>query len=58
MSKVSIWLAAMTIGIVTWGLSISALAEPENSESLNCPAGYTLVASVCTNADGDVIEPQ
>ena len=58
MSRVSIWLAAITIGIVTWGVSISALAEPESSESLHCPEGYTLVGSVCTNADGDVVEPQ
>ena len=34
MSRVSIWLAAMTIGILTWGLSVSALAEPESSK--NC----------------------
>jgi len=58
MSKVSIWLAAMTVGIFAWGLSVSALAQPETSESLSCPEGYTLVGSVCTNADGDVVEPQ
>jgi len=58
MSKVSIWLAAMTIGIFTWGLSIPALAQAESSEGLSCPEGYTLVGSVCTNADGDVVEPE
>jgi hypothetical protein len=56
MLKVSAYLAAMTIGIVTWGLSISALADSESAKS--CPDGYTLVDSVCTNADGDVVEPR
>jgi hypothetical protein len=58
MSRVSIWLAAMTVGIIAWGLSVSALAQPDSSESLNCPEGYTLVGSECVNADGDVVEPR
>jgi hypothetical protein len=55
---VSMSLAAMAIGIITWGLSVSALAQAESSESLRCPEGYSLVGSECINADGDVIKPQ
>ena len=58
MSKVSIWLAAMTIGIVTCGLSGSVLAQPESPESLICPEGYTQVGWLCINRDGDVVEPK
>jgi len=49
-------LAAVTIVAVIWGLSVAAPAEPESSNV--CPAGYTLVDGFCTNADGDVVEPQ
>jgi hypothetical protein len=58
MSRVSIWLAAVAIGIFTWGLSVSARAQPEKSEGLSCPEGYTLEGSDCINADGDVVEPE
>jgi hypothetical protein len=56
MVRFSICLAAVAIGMVIWGLSVSASAESESPKS--CPAGYTLVDSFCTNADGDVVEPQ
>ena len=58
MSKGSVWLAAMAFGILAWDLSVSALAQPEGSERVTCPEGYTLVGSECINADGDVVEPQ
>jgi hypothetical protein len=58
MSKGSVWLVAVTFGIIAWDLSVSALAQPEGSERVICPAGYTLVGSECVNADGDVVEPQ
>ena len=59
MSKGSVWLAAMAFGIIiAWDLSVPALAQPEGSERVSCPEGYTLVGSECVNADGDVIEPQ
>jgi hypothetical protein len=60
MSRFSNWLAAMTISsiIITWGLSVSALAQSDSSESQRCPEGYALVGSECVNADGDVVKPQ
>jgi hypothetical protein len=48
----------MAFGILAWDLSVSALAQPEGSERVTCPEGYTLVGSECINADGDVVEPQ
>ena len=48
MSRGAIWLAA--IGIITWSLSVSALA-------LSCPAGYSQVGDVCVSSDGDVVKP-
>jgi hypothetical protein len=58
MSKGSVWLVAMTFGILAWDLSVSALAQPGGPERVSCPEGYTLVGSECINADGDVVEPQ
>jgi hypothetical protein len=58
MRKGSVWLVAMTFGIIAWHMSVSALAQPEGSERVTCPEGYTLVGSECINADGDVVEPQ
>jgi hypothetical protein len=44
--------------ITTLGLSVPVLAQSEDSESLHCPEGYTLVGSECVNSDGDVVKPQ
>jgi hypothetical protein len=58
MNRGPVWLAAMIIGIVAGYLSVSAAAQSPASKGQHCPAGYSLVASVCVNSDGDVVEPR
>jgi hypothetical protein len=58
MSRGSICVAALVIGIVISGLSDSARAQSESTKSLHCPKGYSQVGSDCINSDGDVVKPQ
>jgi hypothetical protein len=58
MSRGSICVAALVIGIVVWGLSVTASARSESTRSLHCPKGYSQVGSDCINSDGDVVKPQ
>ena len=58
MNRGPVWLSAMIIGIVAGYLSVSAAAQSPASKGQHCPAGYSLVASVCVNSDGDVVEPR
>jgi hypothetical protein len=58
MSRGSIRVAALVIGIIMYGLSVSAPAQSESTRNLHCPKGYSQVGSDCINSDGDVVKPQ
>jgi hypothetical protein len=58
MSRGSICVAVLAIGIIAWGLSVSAPAQSESTKNLHCPKGYSQVGSYCINSDGDVVKPQ